>query len=163
MEDGEIRLSSHDDDAILLPSDFQDFLLSQETSSLRSGEKMLVSHSCLSGHRSALKYYYKKCNVKFEDDVWRDKLNSVFIGIKKTTGEQRQRGDRKATEGKDSLPFRLYEDMADYFQGKGDFFGSLYHVISWNVMCRYAFLSAVEEPGSHFFGDIGQATHATST
>ena len=81
MDDGEIRITNHDDDAILLPSDFQDFLLSQETSSLRSGEKMLVSHSCLSGHRSALKYYYKKRNVKFDDDVWRDELNSVLISL----------------------------------------------------------------------------------
>ena len=134
--DGEIRLESDGSEPILGPSDFQDFLTSQETSSLKTTRKVLVSHSCLSGHRSALKYYFKKCKVKFDDDVWKDELNSIYIGLKKATGEQRQVGHRKATGEKDNLPFILYEDMAKYFQERGDFFGCTYHTMSWNVMCR---------------------------
>ena len=59
--------------------------------------------------------------MKFDDE-----LNSIYIGSKKTTGEQRQVGHRKTMEGKDIVPFVLYEDMAKYFQERGDFFGCTY-------------------------------------
>lgn len=63
-------------------------------------------------------------------------LSDFYKGLKRKDASQRQDGTRRATEGKEPMPFELYEWLAKYFLKEGQMFAWLYLVVCWNIMSR---------------------------
>jgi len=63
-------------------------------------------------------------------------LSDFFKGLRRKDANEKQEGTRKAKEGKDDIPFAVYEWLCRYFIMDGDVFSWSYLVLCWNVMCR---------------------------
>ena len=67
---------------------------------------------------------------------WEDELSDFYSGVEREQAQQKQDGKRDANEGKESLPFRLYEFMCEAFIKAGDTFAWAYLTLSLSTMCR---------------------------
>ena len=65
---------------------------------------------------------------------WLSELQGFFRGHKRKDAEERQKANRKMTEGMDPMPFALYKWLGKYFLEHGDHVVVLPH--SWNLCCR---------------------------
>lgn len=63
-------------------------------------------------------------------------MPSFFQGLKRKDAEEKRNGEKKVTEGKESMSVELYKWLAKSFLEKNNFFGWSYLVLCWNLMCR---------------------------
>jgi cellulose synthase/poly-beta-1,6-N-acetylglucosamine synthase-like glycosyltransferase len=63
-------------------------------------------------------------------------LEDFFKSLRRNDAQLRQNGERKAKEGKSSMPFGLYRWLCCYFISKNKVFEWVYLTICWNLMCR---------------------------
>jgi len=63
-------------------------------------------------------------------------LSDAYQGLHNEDATLRKKGELKATQGKEKMPFDLYAWLALYFLSKNDIFSWCYLVICWNLMSR---------------------------
>lgn len=105
--------------------------------------------------RSALRNMYRVKNLPVPESF---KIpNEVFFrGLKRQHAQEKQTGARKMTEGKSSLPFKLYTKIAEYLMKTGNVFSHLYLTLSWNLMCRTDNTQKIMLQHLHWSGDSFQ-------
>jgi hypothetical protein len=108
-------------------------------------DQITISHSCMGGYKSALKWHYEENGVLFPTDIdkWCD---SFIIGYKKLIADKKERGIMKLKEGKSPLSFSglilMCTTMVTMLPTRNKFtygellFGWAYILLCWNVMSR---------------------------
>lgn len=86
-------------------------------------------------YRSALQDYFKNHTRIFPAE-WESRLADAYRGLHNTDADMRKRGERKATQGKEPLPFEVYKWLALQFIKGNEIFAWAYLVICWNLMSR---------------------------
>lgn len=85
--------------------------------------------------RSAIKFLFTEANLAVP--AWfGDELTRFYKGLKKQDAQERQTAVRKMKEGKEPMPFRLYEWLGKHFIGRGNAFALCYMTMTWNLCCR---------------------------
>ena len=82
-----------------------------------------------------------------------DGLEDFYKSLKRNDATQRQNGERKATEGKEAMPFGLYKWLAKYFLSKSQLFEWIYLIYCWNLMCRTNNVAGVKLSHLHWVDD----------
>lgn len=89
----------------------------------------------LQSYRSALRNLFKVGGLPLPDK-WEDEIKEFYGGLERVQAEQKQTGEREAVEGKEALPFALYEFLCRAFVKAGDTFAWAYLTLAWSTMCR---------------------------
>jgi hypothetical protein len=91
--------------------------------------------STLGLDRSAIVDLYKQKGValplNFEED-----MRLFFRGLKRQVTNQRYRGQRRATEGKEAFSFHFFTQFSVHSIQHREPFGHTYSALMWNIMCR---------------------------
>jgi hypothetical protein len=82
-----------------------------------------------------LKNEFKNQGIPFPNG-FETALEDFFRSLKRKDAMKRQRGETKAKEGKEKMPFGLYRWLCHYFLSKCMIFEWVYLVSCWNLMCR---------------------------
>jgi hypothetical protein len=82
-----------------------------------------------------------------------DHLSSFFKGLKRKEAQERQDGNRKAKEGKEEMPFVVYQWLCQDFFKRGDIFALTYLIWLWNLMCRTNNVAHMHVSHLSSFGD----------
>jgi hypothetical protein len=68
-------------------------------------------------------------------EKWEEEMKQFYGGLERIQADQKQAGERDAVEGKESLPFALYEFLCRGFKD-GNTFAWAYLTLAWSTMCR---------------------------
>jgi hypothetical protein len=63
-------------------------------------------------------------------------ITTFYQSVRKDHAEKRLGGYNIADEGKEDMPFLLYEAICKRFWLKGQTFNLVYLILNWNLMCR---------------------------
>lgn len=84
--------------------------------------------------RSGIRFMYVEAGGQAPS--WLNELQGFFRGHKRKDAEERQKANRKMTEGMDPMPVELYKWLGKYFLCHGDTMSLCYLTMSWNLCCR---------------------------
>ena len=90
------------------------------------------------GHRSALMMLFNDCGAT-RTELFNQELTKVMKGLKNTSAIFRGAQGARLTEGKDPLPFVVYQKICQWLLEKGDkssIFAHCFLTLTWNLMCR---------------------------
>ena len=90
------------------------------------------------GHRSALMMLFNDCGAT-RTELFNQELTKVMKGLKNKSAIFRGAQGARLTEGKDPLPFVVYQKICQWLLEKGDkssIFAHCFLTLTWNLMCR---------------------------
>jgi hypothetical protein len=88
--------------------------------------------------RSALTDLYGQCEV-IPADAHAKKMKRLYQGLKRRSARARGAAGKKLGEGKDPMPFELYQALCKWLledDSKESIFGHCFLTLTWNLMCR---------------------------
>jgi hypothetical protein len=86
-------------------------------------------------YRSAIMHLFREQNI-LPPQEFNSQLRTFFGGLKRIIVDEKQKGERRVSEGKDPISFQLYNTICKHFITNGDTFSLLYTILSWNLACR---------------------------
>lgn len=95
------------------------------------------AYGTLNGMKSAFLYLWRSVSPDVVVSVaWKEKFKGFFKGIKRLDASEKREGKRKVKEGKDPIPFQLYQWVCNKMLHSGETFAHAYACLTWNLMCR---------------------------
>jgi hypothetical protein len=116
----------------LTPDVFMNFLFSLSDT---KGAEYMKSYGVF---RSALTDLYGQCEV-IPTDAFTKKMKRLYQGLKRRSARSRGAAGKKLGEGKDPMPFELYQALCKWLledDSKESIFGHCFLTMTWNLMCR---------------------------
>ena len=116
----------------LTPDVFMNFLFSLSDT---KGAEYMKSYGVFC---SALTDLYGQCEV-VPTDAHSKKMKRLYQGLKRRSARSRGAAGKKLGEGKDPMPFELYQALCKWLledDSKESIFGHCFLTMTWNLMCR---------------------------